>query len=258
MVGVGFDDQIQVAYRHDAHKMRGRPHDTPPRELRDVTVNEDVPYGADADASEMSRPPGKPSQTLTGHDTHYRRSLLTGATAYDPDAFALRHYQDEIEALLTNGGTVGMHRAWLDNEVVSAFNESVYYPYTSLKYHTLLVAALLDNYRNGHGFDELSLCVDRPPRVVPHRTVFECENWTLTVTGEPDGHDGAATLGSRPWRNWHSVWGRLTTHPLDGDARFHRMLDAQLRRVQSWSTALQLCDDVLNREVGYGASIGAV
>ena len=42
-----------------------------------------------------------------------------------------------------------MHRAWLDSDVVAAFNESVYYPYTSLKYHTLLVAALVDNYRDG-------------------------------------------------------------------------------------------------------------
>ncbi len=36
-----------------------------------------------------------------------------------------------------------MHRAWLTSDVASGFNESIYYPYTSLKYHTLIVAALL-------------------------------------------------------------------------------------------------------------------
>jgi hypothetical protein len=38
-----------------------------------------------------------------------------------------------------------MHQAWLEGDVVSAFNESTYHPYTSLKYHTLLVAVLVSH-----------------------------------------------------------------------------------------------------------------
>lgn len=255
---MAFDEQMQIAYRHDAHKMRGRSHDAGSRQLHGVTVDEDVPYGADADASSMSRPGGKPRQTLEGHDTHYRRSVLTGTTAYDPDTFALHHYDEELGELLTAGSAVEMHTAWLNHEVVAAFNESVYYPYTSLKYHTLLVAAVLDNYRDGNGYSDLCLCVDRPSKIVPHRTVFATSNWSLTITGDPDDHDGFGRLGDRPWRNWHSVWGRLTMHPLDAEKEYDRVLDAQLRRIQAWSTALQLLDDVLNREVAYGASRSAV
>ncbi|GAA3862905.1 hypothetical protein GCM10022627_10400 [Haloarcula argentinensis] len=63
-----------------------------------------------------------------------------------------------------------MHRAWLDSNIVSAFTESVYYPYTSLKYHTLLVAVLLDNYRSGHEFADFRLVVDDADEIVPHQS----------------------------------------------------------------------------------------
>jgi len=55
---------------------------------------------------------------------------------------------------------VAMHEAWVASDVAALFNESVFYPYTSLKYHTLLAAALLDNYRAGFGFEELFVAVE--------------------------------------------------------------------------------------------------
>jgi len=233
------DDQMLQVYRHDAHKMRGRSHAAGETRLGGVRCNLDVPYGADRDGSRMSRPGGKPSKTVEGHETHYRLSLLTGNTRYDPDTFAIRHYDDELESLLATDDADAMHRAWLSADVVAAFNESVYYPYTSLKYHTLLVAALVDCYRDGITFDELRLAVDDPGTVVPHRTVYTDDLVSLRLTD-----DTGARLGDRPWRSWASTWGRLPSHPFDvADSRHARTCDAQLRRIQAWSTALQFVED---------------
>ena len=127
--------------------------------------------------------------------------------------------------------------------MAAAFNESVYHPYTSLKYHTLLVAALLDNYRADHEFPDLRLIIDPAGDIVPFRTVFDGDRFALRIDESADGNP-SARLGSRPWRSWASVWNRLTAHPLDTDSdKYDMTLDANLRRVQSWSTALQYIED---------------
>ena len=119
----------------------------------------------------------------------------------------------------------------------------MYHPYTSLKYHTLLVAALLDNYRVDHDFADLRLIVDPAGKVVPFRTVFDGDRFALRIDESTDGNP-SARLGSRPWRSWAGTWNRLTAHPLDTDGEKYDMtLDANLRRIQSWSTALQYIED---------------
>ena len=239
------DEQMLRVYRHDAHKMRGRSHAAGSRTLAGVTVNEDVPYGADGDAAALSRPNGKPRQTVDDHDTHYRLSLLTGRTRYDPDSFSLKSKEADLKALLAVDDAEQMHRAWLSSTIVSGFNEAVRYPYTSLKYHTLLVAALVDNYRDGAAFEDLHLCVDGADEIVAHQTVFSNERFSLRIDDTPT--DACARLGSRPWQSWASVWSRLTEHPLDtADSKFEMTLDAQLRRIQSWSTALQYIENYEN------------
>ena len=167
--GDGGQDVMVAAYRHDAHKMNGQPHDYAPETFAGVSVNQTVPHGADGDASALSRPNGKPEQTMDNHETLYRLSLIEGKSRYDPQEFTRNGVESAVRPLLTEDDPAVMHRAWLESDVVSAFNESVYYPYTSLKYHTLLVAALLDNYRDGHEFGDLLLVVDRPGEIVPHR-----------------------------------------------------------------------------------------
>lgn len=236
------DEQMLQAYRHDAHKMRGRSHGAGSRAVAGVTVNEDVPYGADKAAASLSRPNGKPRKTVDSHDTHYRLSLLTGNTQYDPDTASIGALEDDLHTLLSVSDAKSMHRAWLSSDAVTAFNEAVAYPYTSLKYHTLLVAALVDLYRDGHTFDELYLSADETAAITPYRTVYCSDRFSLQITPTPT--DACATLGQRPWRSWSSVWSRLTDHPLDTDnSKFEMALDAQLRRIKSWSTALQFIED---------------
>jgi hypothetical protein len=124
-------DRILInCYRHDAHKMIGQPHGYAQDTFAGVSVNKTVPYGADGDASALSRPNGKPEQTMENHETRYRLSLIKGESRYDPEGFTRNGVESLVRDLLTENDPEAMHRAWLENDVVSAFNESVYYPYT--------------------------------------------------------------------------------------------------------------------------------
>jgi hypothetical protein len=112
------------------------------------------------------------------------------------------------------------------------------------------VAALLDNYRAGNGLSDLRLIVDTAEEVTPFRTVFDGDRFALRIDTEDDDRP-SARLGSRPWRSWASAWNRLTAHPLDTDRdKYDMALDANLRRIQAWSTALQYIEDFENWEYG--------
>jgi len=243
------DMQMIETYRHDAHKMSGRSHESAPEEWLGVSVNADVPYGADGDASAMSRPNGKPEQVLHGHETHYRREIDTGDTLYDPQSFNLQAYSDKLQALLETEDAEEMHRNWLANDVVAGFNEAVYYPYTSLKYHTLLVGALVDCYRNGHEYDDLGLWLSDTNDPTQFRTIFQYSGSDLvpafTLDIRPHERGKSAKLSSYPMRNFSSVWNRLPAHAWRHNDEQIKWLDANLRRIEAWSTALQYLDNTL-------------
>jgi len=105
-------------YRHDAHKLRGQSHKNATDEIFGIPANTDVPYNADGNAALLSRPHGKPEQTLHGHETHYRRLLSTGNTRYDPQSFSLQQYRSDIESLLSCSDAEQMHEQWLDSQLV--------------------------------------------------------------------------------------------------------------------------------------------
>ena len=236
-------DVMLTAFRHDAHKFTGESHEDAREKFAGVPVNQSVPEGADGDAAALSRPQQTQEQTVPTHDNHYRLLLLTGETAYDPREFSRATIESEVADLIGIEDAETAHERWLASDVPAAFNESVYHPYTSLKYHTLLVAALLDNYNAGNDFEELRLIVDSAGEVVPFRTVFDGDRFALRI-GIEDGERPSARLGSRPWRSWASAWNRLTAHPLDTDRdKYDMTLDANLRRMQSWSAALQYIED---------------
>ncbi|SEW00929.1 hypothetical protein SAMN04487945_0884 [Halobacterium jilantaiense] len=245
-------------YRHDVHKARLRSHADAEDWVAGVRVNQAVPRGADGDAALLSRPRGEPSQTFEGHDSPYRLSLVSGSISPLVETASV---WPAIRDLIQLDDPVELHAAWLASREVGVFSESVYYPYTSLKYHTLLAAALFDNYRAGYDFEDLYLAVEPAgkgsPDVVPHRTVLETAGVALTVTGEPDGRP-AARLGGGPVRSFADVWSRLPEHPFQADSgREWRVLDAQLRRIRSWSTALQYIEDYCRRfESGGGSAAG--
>lgn len=236
-------DDILVAYRHDAHKVFARSHRYKRKEGERGFADDPVPLGADADASALSRPAGEPVITVKNHKSRVRLSLLASDHDDPQDAARLDEDDGAFTELFQTEDAEATHRAWLSSDLAGMFNESVYYPYTSLKYHTLLVAALLANYREGIEFGDLWLVVDQANDLVPHRTVFVGERFALRIDTEPATATGAR-LGSRPWRSWASTWSRLQHHPFEADTdRFDMVLDAQLRRIWAWSTALQYIED---------------
>ncbi len=246
-----------AVYRHDAHKLRGRSHAAARDWVAGVRVNETVPLGADRDAALLSRPSGEPEQTLAAHESPSRVSLLTGDVVLsgpvDADGRGAA-----VRELVRVEDPVAMHAAWLSSDVAGLFSESVFYPYTSLQYHTLLAAALLDNYRAGFEFADLFLAVEDPDgSVTPHRTVLSTPDMQLCVTGEP-GDRPAARLADAPARCFADVWARLPEHPFDVDGdRVWRVLDAQLRRIRSWSAALQFVEEFCRRfDPGSGTGRG--
>ena len=232
-----------AAFRHDVHKFTGESHENARESFAGVRVNQTVPEGADGDAAALSRPQEVQEQTVPNHNNHHRLSLLTGETAYGSSGGSQTSIKSDVRDLVTIEQAERAHERWLASDVAAAFNESVYHPYTSLKYHTLLVAALLDNYRDGAEFGGLHFVADSAGEVVPFRTVFDGNRFALRIDESADGNP-SARLGSRPWRSWASVWNRLTEHPLDTDHdKYDMTLDANLRRIQSWSTALQYLEE---------------
>ncbi|ELY54932.1 hypothetical protein C491_17584 [Natronococcus amylolyticus DSM 10524] len=230
-----------AVYRHDTHKLTGQSHAHADETFAGVPVNQSVPHGADGDAARLSRPSGTPELTVANHTSPHRLSLLTGdsvITSVEPADPEINH---ALRELLTETDPKAMHAAWLASDVAALFNESLYYPYTSLKYHTLLVAALVDNYSDGYEFDELRLVVDPPDEIVPHRTVYTGDRFALRIDRDANRRP-SARLGARPWRSWATVWSQLSGHPLTTD-RFDMVLDANLRRIRAWSTALQYLED---------------
>ncbi len=234
-------DELLAAYRHDAHKLTGERHDTASPEFQGVEVNRAVPLGADEDAAALSRPRASHSQTVPTHATNRRLSLLTGDIAGE-DAEAAQVHESKITDLLTVDDAEAAHERWLTTDVAAAYNESAYDPYTSLKYHTLLVAALLDNYRSGRSFSDLQLVVDHPDEVVAFRTVFTGDQFALRIDGSR-AKKSSTGLGDAPARSWASTWSRLPEHRLDVSDRYGRVLNANLRRIRAWSTALQYVED---------------
>ncbi|WP_302081078.1 hypothetical protein [Salinibaculum rarum] len=240
-----------AVYRHDVHKLRGRSHSSAAETVAGERVNEPVPRGADRDAALLSRPRGDPEQTLPAHESPFRLSLLSGEVV--TEEMSVDAFRDAVEDLVAIEDAEAAHAAWLGSDAAAVFNEAMYYPYTSLKYHVLLAAALLSNYRRGAAFDELSLVVDdSDAAVTPHRTILEAGPVSLRVTADPGGRP-AATLGSVPARSFADVWSRLPELPIGVDGqRLWRVLDAQLRRVRSWSAALQLIEDYVDAMNGAG------
>ena len=231
---------LTTAYRHDVHKLRGRAHEHAAETVAGLPVNEAVPHGADGDAAALSRPDREPTVTVENHQRPARLSLLTGAPVTDSPATL---GTQEIRELIEPTDPARLHRHWLESDRAAGLNESLFYPYTSLKHHVLLTAALLAAYRDGWAFADLYLEA-RPAgaEIQPHRTILHTPELSLRLTPDPTG--AHAPLGPRPAPNFADTWARLSGQPLEVDSdRRWRLLDAQLRRLRSWSTALAYIED---------------
>lgn len=247
-------DDRHRAYWHDLSKLRQVRHAAAnpftEEELHQYTAyisfwNCKLPTGIDGWAAGMSRTslPREPSKLHIDKGTFYRISLLTQTEYYDEDAFNWETLKNDIYKLHTIEAQTELHIAWLKTKIVSGFCESPYLRYTSQKYHILLVASLYDNLqRSGSAhikeiFPRIALVLRGGEDIRP-TTIYADERFTLHLDFDITPSEPSAKIGVEPERNFGEVWSNL---PLLPD--IHREADAILRRIPSWTIALQYLED---------------
>jgi len=216
------DDEIRKAILHDIkHKAFKTKHNGNERDLN---------TSADQDAARMSRHP-RARDELTGE--YLSRSFLFERDMTD---HTRKIYSDycQLEYIDCKESTQALHTKLLNDKIVSNFNEITSMPFTSLKYHTLLVCVLHWNYKQGRDFKDLYLHYTTEMPKEPYGTIFKYGDMHFIINNDPAG----AKIGA-PAPYFGQTIGRLYHIPLPD------YLVDNMRRFRSWSTGLQYFEDAL-------------
>lgn len=246
---------ILNTFKHDEHKTRGAGHSRT-RRVGEPEWNQQVMFGADKIAATMSRPhpssiKSRAKELKGTENNHYRISLLTRKRLYEAGVFDITTEEKELDKIFHIKDSEKLLKEWLDSYTIAGFNESYFSPYTSLKYHTLLTVALVFNCLQDNEYDELYLHFMKNGER-DFYTIYDGDNFLLKIAPldvfEETGTSKIAFKmdnGSvdRAWMHFGRTWARLTK------IKVGRHLDACLRQMRSWSTALQFIDDF--RRVGW-------
>ncbi len=215
-----YDDEIRIAILHDIkHKPFMLKHNS-----------KDLNTSADRDASLMSRYKGA-YEDMTAE--FLSRSLIfereiSERTRKEYEKYCIKEY------INNNDTTEILHKKLLDDRIIGLFNEVTTMPYTSLKYHTLLVCALHYNYKKGYDFQNLFLqCTTEKPKD-KYTIIFQYNNFWFSIKNDPSG----AKIGA-PSQHFGNTIGRLN------DIQLPEFIIDNLRRIRSWSIGLQYLEDVL-------------
>lgn len=220
MLQTNIDNEIRNAILHDMHKIFKKKHDSKKQHLGTT---------ADGNAANMSRHK-KATDDLTGEYLNQSFIFKKEFTERDRKRFEAYCTREYIES---KDPTTELHAKLLNDRIVSNFNEITSMPYSSLKYHTLLVCALHYNYKKGLDFQDLYLrYTDRPKK--QYTSIFQSGDFYLVID---DGKDGAH-IGA-PALYFGQTIGRLNALPLP------QYITDNLKRFRSWSVGLQYLDDVL-------------
>lgn len=151
---------------------------------------------------------------------------------YNPRALVNQH-RLEVSDLFTEADSVKLHRAILNSKLLNLFSEARVFPYTSLKYHILLMCALYYNFYKGFGLNDLYLCENIPPespfQIIYHDSV---RDWALL----PQRKDALSKFSPR----FYTSWERRQKLSIGGDSQ---VLDALLSCIGSWTVALAFLED---------------
>lgn len=215
------DVEIRKAILHDIkHK---------PFKLKHDSKERDLDTSADRDASNMSRY-RKAIDSMDGE--FLNRSFIFEKDFKEQDRkryayYCLREYLESKDT------TEELHMKLLNDKMVSNFNEITSMPYSSLKYHTLLVCALHYNYKKGLDFQDLYLNYTEKPEE-QYTTIFQFGGSYFVI----DNNKSGAHIGA-PAPYFGQTIGRLNKLP------FPDFLVDNLRRFRSWSVGLQYLEDAL-------------
>jgi len=140
----------------------------------------------------------------------------------------------ETVQLFKEPDPVKLHTAVLNSKLLNLYSEAREFPYTSLKYHILLVAALYYNFKSGYDLKDLYLCenipVEKPFQVIYHNKGRE---WAILP------HCAQKSL-SKIHPKFHTTWERRKTQSIGGESQIFAEL---LTTIGSWSVALATIED---------------
>lgn len=249
------DEYIQfhyLIYCHDLHKTKGISHNDYHKMYPELNKLK----GFDGMCSDMSRPGEKKKKyDKNGRETtdvdNYRISLIDGVVKFidKPDKdnvcndlrINFRHPTESIEKV---------HEKLLLNKSYSLYNEDPYYPFTSLKYHIILLSNICHNYRKGYEFNELCLksinknnIIDIFDVVFIHPSIDNC---LVIVDKDIYPECPSSKIGCKPAMMFGNTLRR-------GNINIHRDFRSELYRINSWSTGLQYYEDLLDSEKNYGS-----
>ncbi|MHA1360530.1 MAG: hypothetical protein ACTSRC_20610 [Candidatus Helarchaeota archaeon] len=212
------------ALRHDLHKV-GTPGALP---HKDALVSETA-QRSDVIAAWFSRNcMREPFRRVL-----FRKSLVF--PAYNPrkSRELVSRYRQEITHLFEEGDVHKLHTAILRSKLLNLYSEARNFPYTSLKYHILLVCALTYNFLNGSELKDLYLYENVEPAAI-FQIIYEDSNIMWALMPRKKG-----SL-SRLHPKFYVTWERRLKLSLGGE---FRDLDGLLSTIGSWSLALATLED---------------
>lgn len=200
--------------------------------------DKDLLDNSDAEASNLSR-----------HNTPLYHSLLRVCSdRFNKSLVKNKNYNEqdrkrfigyiEKEYINSLDNTSLLHTKLLQDNILSNFNETPPMPFTSLKYHTLLVCAIYYNHlKYNRRFDELYLNYTNTPED-PYTVIFKYNNHNLVINNKKNG----GRIGFIPTHNFGDTIGRLVCS--HSELLFTQYIVENLRRFRSWSVGLQYLEDV--------------
>ena len=215
------ENNILLLLRHDLHKI----HTIDALSHRDA-LPDDLMKKADSTAAWLSR---NWKRVEIGEITPFRTSLVYSSLKSSREIALIN--REDIEKLFHEKDVYKLHSAILNSKILNLYHEAMEYPYTSLKYHLLLVSSLYYNLINGNEFSKLYLCEN-----LENDSIFqiiykdEFREWALLP------REGMSRVNS----SFALSWDRRIKLSIGGD---DRILDGLLSQIESWSAALATIDD---------------
>ena len=211
--------------RHDLHKIRA-----PGAPSHREALHDKVALRADGFAAWISR------NFLRDkfENQLYRKSLIFPARNLKNTRTLANARRVETVKLFKESDPVELHTAVLNSKLLNLYSEAREFPYTSLKYHILLVAALYYNFKSGYDLKDLYLCenvpVESPFQVIYHNNG---RKWAILPLCSQNSL-------SKIYSKFHTTWERRRTQSIGGDSQIFAEL---LTTIGSWSVALATIED---------------
>lgn len=235
------EEELKKARQHDIYdKTHGVAHR--------LSKEPKLSTSADIDAAKMSRFGG--GELFIGENdkvNNYRLCMLNGQSFYKKGMDIREDTIDSIHKEIFDEtlSSDSIFDNLLKSQYVSKFNESVDKPFTSLKYHTLLVSGLHYNYVNNRKFSDLHFKIMDIKDIEDKNTIIFMDTLNNKCFSISDIHTNkkyeSVSLLGVPMMNFGDVMSRLR-----GEVYIDKYIYSNLRRIKSWSVGLQYYDDILH------------